>query len=236
MAPVARALASTQGVLEPWQSARTVAGEVDELAGQVAAWSAPPVILVGHSWGAWLSLLVAAEHPQLLRRVVLVGSGPLRAKYAREIRRRRQERLGPERWREFEKVERRLSDPKSRPASTALRRLGELSEASDSYSLLPRSSVQVPVNADVFRAVWGEAEEMRRSGALARALHRVRVPVTVLHGAEDPHPLEGVVEPLRKAGRNPHVIVLPRCGHEPWRERYARRPLFEALRRELALS
>lgn len=233
MAPVARVLCASEGVLEPWQSARTVVGQIEELSHQIGREASPPVILVGHSWGAWLSLLVASEHPELVRRVVLVGSGPLRSKYAREVRRRRRARLGPDRWREFEEAERRLSDPKSRPSASVLERLGRLTEAADSYALRPRSSTRVRLDAAAFRSVWAEAEAMRRSGALVRLIRRVRAPVTVVHGAEDSHPWEGVVEPLRGAGLKVRTVVLERCGHEPWRERFAREPFFATLTREL---
>ncbi|MGA7475941.1 MAG: alpha/beta hydrolase [Thermoplasmata archaeon] len=234
MAPVARVLGATLGVLEPWQTARTVAGQVQELSGQIDAWASLPVTLVGHSWGAWLVLLVAGEHPEKVRRVVLVGSGPFQARYAAETLRHRRQRLTRSQWREFEELEHRLADPSSRASPSALSRLGELSEVADSYELVPHPPAEAEADPAAFRAVWSEADEMRRSGALVRALRRVRAPVVVLHGTADPHPLQGVVEPLRRAGVDPTVVVLARCGHEPWWERYAREPFFAELRKELA--
>ncbi|HEY1199052.1 MAG TPA: alpha/beta hydrolase [Thermoplasmata archaeon] len=236
MAPVAQVLGATLGVLEPWQTASTVAGQVAELSEQIDAWASPPVTLVGHSWGAWLVLLVAGEHPEKVRRIVLVGSGPFQARYAAETRRHRRQRLTRTQWREFEELQLRLADPLSPASPSALRRLGELAEVADSYELLPHPPPEAETDPTTFRIVWAEADEMRRSGALIRALRRVRAPVVVLHGTADPHPLQGVVEPLRKAGVDPRVIVLERCGHEPWWERYARDPFFAELRKELARS
>jgi pimeloyl-ACP methyl ester carboxylesterase len=115
-----------------------------------------------------------------------------------------------------------------------LRRLGELAEVADSYELLPHPRPNGESDPRAFRAVWAEAEAMRRSGALGRLLRRVRSPVLVIHGTTDPHPLRGVVEPLRKAGVKLRVVALSRCGHEPWRERYARERFFAVLRKELA--
>jgi len=85
----------------------------------------------------------------------------------------------------------------------------------------------------MFRKVWREAEELRRRGDLLRALRHLRVPVLVLHGRYDPHPVRGVVKPLRDAGADLRVVVLERCGHEPWWERYARNRFFDRLRREV---
>jgi len=234
LAPVARVLGTSGGVVEPWQSARTVAGQIEELSDQIDAWASPPVTLVGHSWGAWLALLLAGEHPEKVRRVVLVGSGPFQARYATETRRHRRQRLTRSQWREFEEIRQRLADPASRASPSALRRLGELAEAADSYELLPHPPAKAETDPATFRAVWAEADEMRRSGALVKALRRVRAPVVVLHGEADPHPLQGVVEPLRRAGVEPRVVVLERCGHEPWWERYARDQFFAELQKELA--
>lgn len=236
LAAVARELSDTFGVLEPWQTARTVAGQVEELTGQVEHWADPPVTLVGHSWGAWLSVLVAGQHPEQVRRVVLVGSAPFRTRYLDELRQRRRQHLTKGQWDELERLGRRMSDPGKRANRWALHRLGELAGIADSYSLIPEFRSEVLVDPVTFRAVWPEAETMRRSGSLARALRRVRAPVTVLHGKDDPHPVRGVVKPLRDAGLRVRVVLLDRCGHEPWRERYGRRPFFEALRSELALS
>ena len=230
LAPVGRALAPSRGVLEPWQSARTVAGEVEELRAQIDRYADPPVVLVGHSWGAWLSLLFAAEHPDRVSRVVLIGSGPLRARDARDIPRRREERLSPAEREEFEGIDRKLSRGSPRGAGAALRRLSELTEVSDSYCLVAHPKGRVRVDPRVYREVWAEAAEMRRSGALLRAARCVRAPITVLHGKDDPHPFDGVVQPLRSARLKVDAVLFERCGHAPWWERYARTAFFRALR------
>ncbi len=59
VAPVARELARRRGALEPVQTATTLAGQVEELSSQIAAHAAPPVAIVGYSWGAWFGALVA---------------------------------------------------------------------------------------------------------------------------------------------------------------------------------
>src|SRR5216684_3410965 len=78
MAPIARALADSFRVLEPFQSgvASTVAGHVADLHEVVESCSdsvAPA--LVGHSWGAMLSLAYAAAHPDKFGPIALICSG-----------------------------------------------------------------------------------------------------------------------------------------------------------------
>lgn len=230
LAPVARELGRGLGVLEPWQTAPSVPGEVDELFRQITTWADPPVVLVGHSWGAWLSLLLAAEHPRVVHGLVLVGCGPLASRYASEVGRARRARLSAEQQRELERCERRLAAASRPPSATALRRLGDLARVTDSYDLLPHRAAVRSGSAAVFRSVWKEAESMRRAGRLIRAARRVRAPIVVIHGDADPHPLRGVVEPLHDVGIEPRVVLLSRCGHEPWWERHARVRFFEELR------
>jgi hypothetical protein len=52
--PVARRLAATCGVLEPMQTATSVDGQAEELRIAIESHADLPVVLIGHSWGAWL--------------------------------------------------------------------------------------------------------------------------------------------------------------------------------------
>ena len=63
MAPVARRLACDYGVLEPIQTVATLEGQVQELARVLKEHGTAPVFLIGFSWGAWLSFIVAARCP-----------------------------------------------------------------------------------------------------------------------------------------------------------------------------
>ena len=63
MAPVARALASDWGILEPIQTATSLDGQIKELSALLNENGDLPVTLVGFSWGAWLSFIVAAKYP-----------------------------------------------------------------------------------------------------------------------------------------------------------------------------
>jgi pimeloyl-ACP methyl ester carboxylesterase len=227
-------LAHTTGVLEPWQTARSVAGQVRELRRQIDAWASPPVVLVGHSWGAWLSVLLAVEHPESVRRLVLIGSAPFRARDALRTARRRSLRLSSTERAELSTLWEDATHPRRKLSPRSLRRLTELFEAADAYDPVPHPGPDEPFDPRIFSDVWPEAERLRSSGALERSLRRVKVPVLVLHGREDPHPSRGVVGPLRQEGVDLRVVVFDRCGHEPWWERHARAPFFRELRKEIA--
>lgn len=43
-----------------------------------SSWQGQPIVLVGNSLGAWMSMLYAEKHPQRVRRVILINGGPIR--------------------------------------------------------------------------------------------------------------------------------------------------------------
>jgi pimeloyl-ACP methyl ester carboxylesterase len=79
MAAVAYGLAQKVVGREPFQTADSVAEQAKELRGILEDHARLPVVLIGHSWGAWLSPVVAGRYPGLVRKLVLVASGPFEA-------------------------------------------------------------------------------------------------------------------------------------------------------------
>lgn len=213
-AGLARALARHVGVVEPLQSARSVDGQVDELAAQLTAHGAG-FVLVGHSWGALLGYLLAARHPGLVRRLVLVACAGLTAEAAEETRRRRLARLSADEREEFAALREHLDDP------AAARRYHALLVKADSVAPLSFEFDYV-IQPDVNRAVAEDVQRLRDDGALLEAGRAIACPVLVVHGAADTHPVEGVTEPLQACLEHLEVAVFDRCGHVPWNERHAR--------------
>jgi len=224
MAPVARRLARSFGVLEPLQTAASLQGQVDELATLLRASASGPCTLIGYSWGAWLACLTAAQFPTLVKQLVLVSSGPFEARYAAEIHSTRLARLSPAQRADFENVLSALGSGQARNTAALMARLGELTSYTDLFDPLPEASGDPPVNLDaqLFQAVWSEASPLRASGELMQIVKRISCPVTALHGDHDPHPAEGVRAPLAAALPDFQFILLPNCGHTPWKERLAR--------------
>ncbi len=75
MAPVARELAESWGVLEPLQTADTLDGQVEELRCVLDQYGALPVTLIESSRGAMLSYILAARYADRVKKLILVGSG-----------------------------------------------------------------------------------------------------------------------------------------------------------------
>lgn len=232
VACVARELSKTCGVIEPMQSRHSIAELIDELDTQIRAYTQEATVLIGHSWGAWLVGLFARAHPDMARHLVLVGSGPFRAAYVPQIGARRLCNLTDEEGRAFSRAAAQLNGDDCPDRDLALQTLGRLAEKADNYDSfeVAEPGDSFPADGALYADVWREADALRADGALYSALGAIRCPVTVIHGAMDPHPAEGVTEPLREQGVAFTPYILPKCGHSPFQERYAAGRFYEILR------
>lgn len=235
LAPLARGLAERRGVLEPLQTADSVEGQVEELRGVLEAEAALPATLVGFSWGAWLACFLAARHPKLVRKLVLVSSAPFEERWVADMKETQRDRLTPAEQAELARVSAHLAQPGGGPGQqAAFRRLGELSTKADACDPLEADSGdQVRLDLGIYRGVWPEAARLRRTGALLHEVGRIVCPAVAIHGDHDPHPAEGVRAPLAARLRDFRFILLSRCGHRPWLERHARDEFLTVLEREL---
>jgi pimeloyl-ACP methyl ester carboxylesterase len=237
MAPVARELASGWGVLEPLQTAISLDGQVDELRNVLERNGDLPVTLIGFSWGAWLSFLLAARSPALIRKLILVGSGGFEERYAAVLEETRLGRLSEKDRAEVRALIHRVGDPSAADRGAALARLGALLSKVDAYDPLRYASDvrnAIDLRADIFQSVWREAADLRRSGELLRVGRQIQCPVVAIHGDYDPHPAEGVQKPLSVVLQPFRFILLKNCGHKPWIERQARDEFYRVLRDELS--
>ncbi|MGD1994408.1 MAG: alpha/beta hydrolase [Anaerolineae bacterium] len=232
MAPVARELASCRGVLEPIQTARSLDGQVEELRTILEVYGEPPVTLVGFSWGAWLSFIVAARYPALIAKLILVGSGPFETRYVAQLGETRRSRLSEEERAAFERTLEALEDPACEDKDGQLARLGALTWQTDQFDPIPDAEEaldRVEVRGQLFQDVWKDADQLRRSGQLLEMGRRIECPVIAIHGDYDPHPAQGVERPLTGVLKRFRFVMLEHCGHKPWVEREARGAFYEVL-------
>ncbi|UCD20327.1 MAG: alpha/beta hydrolase [candidate division WOR-3 bacterium] len=233
IAPVARELATYYGVLEPLQTTDTLEAQVRELQSVLLAHGELPVVLIGHSWGAWLSFIVAARSPNIVRKLILVSSGPFEEKYAKDIMKTRLERLGDRERIELLSLIDSLGEAQDKRGDQQLARLGELISIADSYDPLPYDDEVFETKYRIFNRVWQDADRLRSSGELLQLGSDIKCPVVAVHGSYDPHPAEGVQKPLSTVLEDFRFILLSKCGHIPWIERQAREEFMRVLIEEL---
>jgi pimeloyl-ACP methyl ester carboxylesterase len=237
MAPVAKEIAVGRGVLEPLQTADTLEGQVDELKRILEEHGDLPAVVIGYSWGAWLSYILAARYPALVKKLILVASGPFEEKYAAGILPERLRRLDRDERTEVESLMGILSKPGAAAEAATLTRFGALLSRADTYDpvdLEGGERDQVECHARIFQNVWPEADRMRRSGELLALGRHIKCPVVAIHGDYDPHPAQGVAEPLSGVIGDFRMIRLEYCGHTPWKEKRARERFYAVLNQELA--
>jgi pimeloyl-ACP methyl ester carboxylesterase len=233
MAPVARELSAIAGVLEPFQTEMTLDGQVKELGAVLEQEAQVPATLIGFSWGAFLSWMIAARYPSLVRKLILVSSAPFEESYAGSIMRTRLGRLTAAERTEAKDLIAKMEDPAAGVKDKVLGRLGILLSHADAYDPAPCVDEAFHTQYQVFRGVWDEACELRRKGVLTQMAHAIKCPVVGIHGDYDPHSAEGVEKPLSQVCSDFRFILLKKCGHRPWIERNASDAFYEALVREI---
>jgi pimeloyl-ACP methyl ester carboxylesterase len=234
MAPTARELSSVAGILEPLFTSKTVNGQLEELRTIIDDFADIPAILAGHSWGAWLIYIFAANYPEMVSKIILIGSGPFSEKYAQSIAKVRLNRLIEEEKVKLSDLQSALINPDTINKDETFTKLGELISMADSFNPLPSGNEnELKVNYDIYQSVWEEACQLRRSGKLMEFGENIHCPVIAIHGDYDPHPHKGVKEPLSKVIKDFRMILLKDCGHEPWLELQAKDKFYEILKNEL---
>jgi pimeloyl-ACP methyl ester carboxylesterase len=234
MAPVARRLASGAGVLEPLQSKDSLEGQIEELHDQLTAHANLPVTLIGSSWGAVLALFVAARYNSLVRKLVLIGSALFDADSSSQIESRRLARLSDKQRQRLKTIESELNGTPEGRSNDLFEEWGDILSSADVYDPLEGEFEDIEVQHQVFKKVWGDFVALRdRPNYLKTEFSAIDIPVIIIHGDYDPHPIEGIRPFLESCLNDVRFQILPKCGHYPWRERQARDKFFEILQSEI---
>jgi pimeloyl-ACP methyl ester carboxylesterase len=236
MAPVARALAHSSRVIEPFQrvSSHSVADHVADLREIVESRCAGVrPALVGHSWGAMLALAYAAAHPVAAGPLVLVGCGTFDLAARDRMRAILDARMDEALRHRFEHLEKEFPDPNQR-----LREISRLTLPLYSCDLISTDQeIEVPDAAADARAnheAWQDIVRLQNEGVYPAAFAAIKTAVLMLHGVDDPHPGRMIRASLEPFLPQLEYREIERCGHYPWLEKAAHEEFFTALREWLA--
>ena len=230
LAPVARELAGSFRVLEPFQRRSgkkplTVArhvSDLDELVKSHCAERRPAI--VGHSWGAMLALAYAAVHPDGVACLALIGCGTFDSVARNHMEANRNARIDKTRRDQMKHFVREIPDPDER-----LRALGRLIRQIDSFVLISAEDETEVCDARGHEETWQDMLRLQDEGVYPSSFASIRSPVIMMHGALDPHPGR-----LIHAGLAPHMPHLEyreweQCGHYPWLEKAVRDDFYSTL-------
>ena len=186
--------------------------QVADLEALRGLWGLDRLAIAGYSWGGLLALLYALEHPARVERLALVSPAPAWKAGRGEFERRLAERNAAP---AVQAARREAQDGglRERSPEAYRRRMFELSVAGYFHDWR-RAHELTPfrITGRTQQEVWeslGEFDLRPRLAGLA-------VPAVILHGEDDPIPME-TAEELARLLRAP-LHRLPACGHEPYIE------------------
>jgi len=108
-----------------------------------------------------------------------------------------------------------INDVRDNEKNRLFCQFGSLLSKADFYNPLPHENDIIECQYDVYEAVWKDAKELRSTGKLLEYGKKITCPVVAIHGDYDPHPAEGVREPLSKTIKDFRFVLLEKCGHKP---------------------
>ncbi len=228
---LAQEIGKRHSALEPFQGQGSVEGQVEELNDQIKASCTEPVTLIGHSWGAWLAYVYAATHPRRVSKLVLVGSGPFDVSYVAQMNATRAQRMPPDQEAEINRLAGAIFGgglPEAEEKA-CFGQLGGIMTALDSFEAIDKNSHAVDYRPDHFKSLMPQAGQLRKSGQLVAYGKDIQCPVLAIHGDYDPHPVDGVRQPLSQVLGDFEMRVIDRCGHEPWNEVYGKETFYKTL-------
>lgn len=235
-AGLARLLSNRYGVIEPLQTKDTIFDQVEELKEQIESVAKEPVILIGHSWGAILSAIVAATYPDLVRKLVLVSTLPLRESYLEELEIKREYHYSDHDLELYRKVRKNLRNPESKNKTKDFEELSRLCKISDEYQPYKNDTDDkdlVLVDGEIYFKIMKELNRLRKTGELLRYFTYIKCPLCVIHGQYDTHPVAGIIEPLLELNISHRLCIIDDSGHTPWREIKGSEDFFRAIAYEI---
>ena len=234
MAPVARELSSQWGVLEPLQTAASLEGQLLEMRSVLEKNGDIPLTLIGSSWGAMLGFIFSAYHPKYVKKLILVGSGVYERKFVDKIQEKRLSRLNENERGEAQLLMEVLSRSDVKDKNGLFGRLGELLTKADAYNPVTLETEVIETQYELHQSVWSDVVALRNSRGLLRLGRKIKCSVVAIHGDYDPHPAEGIEQPLSTVLRDFKFILLKNCGHLPWIEKEVRTGFYKILETELS--
>ncbi len=175
-------------------------------------WGLETLSLAGYSWGGLLAMLYALEHPERVTSLALVSPAPVWRGARDDYERRLAERNAAP---AITEARRRLQDGGLREVDVAFyrQRMFELSVAGYFHDPA-RASKLMPfrITGRTQTAVWESLGDFDLRSRLAR----LDVPALVVHGEDDPIPIETAEVTARLLSAP--LVRIPECGHVPYVE------------------
>jgi len=191
-----------------------------------------PPALVGHSWGAMLALVYAATYPCSVGPIALVGCGTFDTESLIRMKEILNERMDEESRQKVKSIEEEINDPDDRLVEK-YKIIGCLQQYEHAST---EKFEEEPFDKRGHKETWDDMVRLMDEGVYPSAFTAIKSPVIMLHGVYDPHPGRMIYANLRQFIPHLEYHEWERCGHYPWREKYALDDFFIFLRTWLTNS
>lgn len=204
---------------------------VDQHIADMAEAIQQPANLLGHSWGAMLSLSFVSQYPSKCRQLILVGCGTFSQTSRAEYERRINLRTDLERKAALKKAVTEAATEAER--NQAFRKYADYATSLQGYSTIvdPYSNPGTRLDPAGHSETWADAMRLQTEEIEPCRFESISCPVTLIQGREDPHPGELIYADLKPYIPQLEYIEIPQCGHEPWLELHARNEFLELVSR-----
>ncbi len=222
------------GILEINQTKLSIKELIEDMNKYITKICKSKVVLLGHSWGAWLVCLYAYRHPDKVKKLILVGSGSFDIKYVKEFNDRRLSRLSKDEKNEYDILMKNFMSNNFSNKDEVMTEFGKLMAKLDTYEFQDNEYSTIgEASFQMFNSIWNEASNLRKTGELINMMKEVDVPIHVIHGDYDSHEIKGILEPFEEYGIHCTYDVIKKCGHYPWREKYGKNEFIDIIFREV---
>lgn len=208
-------LAKSLEAVEVLNYGQTIQDQLEEINTIIQELNYKEVIVVGHSWGAWLAYLYACKYK--VAKIILIGCGAFKSSYLGSMQEKRKGNLCEEENNKLNHYFKLLSSGQD------LNDDGEFDDLvtkMDSYASVGSESI-IEFDHKGHQHLMAEFNALRSSGEILEMGKTITAEVVVIHGEDDPHPYLGVVEPFDEIELDYTLKLLSKCGHTPWLEQYA---------------
>lgn len=234
LAGLAEDISSAKGVIEPRLYSLGITEQLEYLSGIITRFGDQKVVLAGYSWGAWLGIMLAGTYPQLISKLILVSCPLFQSAEAKNIMDTRLRRMDEGQKNKLATLTRFLAEAENDAmADESLAEIGKLVLQVDAYSPLYLPDAFLECSYKIYKSIWQEALKLRLENKFEEYLSAVKCPVVAIHGDYDPHPARPVLDYLANHLERFSAVLLKRCGHCPWQEKYAREEFIACLQKEI---
>ncbi len=179
-------------------------------------------IVCGHSWGAALARAYTTKHTSRVEALIYISGTGIDPHWKEEYHRNRESLLATDELEKLGQLQEKQRISSIGQQYRVKKETQELIRKTDVYDIskiafLPTFE-EHPTNDEVNQTVGADWESLINDKGYTEHISSISIPSLLIHGKEDPRPLESVTS-LSQRLPNSQSKILEKVGHYPWIEK-----------------